>query len=281
MVKCRKFDHGNLVEERNSASIAKRNARERRRIKNVNSAFDELRQHVPSGNRKKISKVDTLQSAIEYIKALENLVLRNRRNPEYVSAVIDENQANFCSHSVVDRIPAETDTRDKKGKEFNENFSTPHLHLSNESSSAGLQKNDDATEDPMKANMLNDQTTAMEVSENLLEVVEVMFQNRRSEKAVKTCINKMHSSYVHGDISNELTTAKTLTHSQLDMENDSIFSNTILSPLIDDLVGTPNLESSTWNAYFGSSISRERQRLSSDEIGELTASVATSFCANY
>ena len=44
---------------KNPASVARRNARERRRIKNVNSAFDELRQHVPHGerNRKKISKV--------------------------------------------------------------------------------------------------------------------------------------------------------------------------------------------------------------------------------
>ena len=45
---------------KNPASVARRNARERRRIKNVNSAFDELRQHVPAHgdrNRKKISKV--------------------------------------------------------------------------------------------------------------------------------------------------------------------------------------------------------------------------------
>lgn len=43
---------------RNPASVAKRNARERKRIKNVNKAFDELRQHVPLGGpNKKISKV--------------------------------------------------------------------------------------------------------------------------------------------------------------------------------------------------------------------------------
>ena len=45
---------------KNPVSVARRNARERRRIKNVNSAFDELRQHVPAHgdrNRKKISKV--------------------------------------------------------------------------------------------------------------------------------------------------------------------------------------------------------------------------------
>ena len=48
---------------KNPASVARRNARERRRIKNVNSAFDELRQHVPHGdrNRKKISKVKRMK----------------------------------------------------------------------------------------------------------------------------------------------------------------------------------------------------------------------------
>ena len=47
---------------KNPESVARRNARERRRIKNVNSAFDELRLHVPNGevNRKKISKVSCL-----------------------------------------------------------------------------------------------------------------------------------------------------------------------------------------------------------------------------
>ena len=52
--KCSKTTSG-----KNPESVARRNARERRRIKNVNSAFDELRLHVPSGDgsRKKISKV--------------------------------------------------------------------------------------------------------------------------------------------------------------------------------------------------------------------------------
>lgn len=43
---------------RNTASVARRNARERRRIKNVNQAFDDLRKRVPTGaGCSKISKV--------------------------------------------------------------------------------------------------------------------------------------------------------------------------------------------------------------------------------
>ncbi|XP_002120644.2 neurogenic differentiation factor 1 [Ciona intestinalis] len=62
--------------------VARRNERERRRIKHVNSAFDELRKRVPSGNRcRKISKVETLRSAIEYIRALE-AVLGHQGMPE-------------------------------------------------------------------------------------------------------------------------------------------------------------------------------------------------------
>lgn len=57
--------------QKNPASVARRNARERRRIKNVNLAFDELREHVPSDekNKKKISKVRSQvpQLYIDYI----------------------------------------------------------------------------------------------------------------------------------------------------------------------------------------------------------------------
>lgn len=54
----------------------RRNARERNRIRTVNGAFDVLRDHVPSGRQsgKKISKVETLKSAIEYIHALQGII---------------------------------------------------------------------------------------------------------------------------------------------------------------------------------------------------------------
>jgi hypothetical protein len=63
--------------KRNPGAVLRRNARERDRIRNVNDAFDELRDHVPNGDAgrgRKISKVETLKSAIEYINALKDLL---------------------------------------------------------------------------------------------------------------------------------------------------------------------------------------------------------------
>lgn len=55
--------------------VARRNARERRRVQNVNSAFIKLRKHIPYQNRsKRLSKVKTLRTAIEYIRHLRTLV---------------------------------------------------------------------------------------------------------------------------------------------------------------------------------------------------------------
>lgn len=70
-------------------AVARRNARERNRVKQVNNGFALLRQHIPcevaaafesaSGHKsgtgsKKLSKVDTLRMAVEYIRALEDLL---------------------------------------------------------------------------------------------------------------------------------------------------------------------------------------------------------------
>lgn len=55
--------------------VAKRNERERRRVQQVNSAFSVLRKTVPVENRnKRLSKVKTLQRAIEYIESLTGLL---------------------------------------------------------------------------------------------------------------------------------------------------------------------------------------------------------------
>ena len=74
------------------ASVARRNARERNRVKQVNNGFATLRQHIPQslalalggntagtqgGSRagsKKLSKVETLRMAVEYIRNLQCLL---------------------------------------------------------------------------------------------------------------------------------------------------------------------------------------------------------------
>ncbi|CAC5386327.1 ASCL [Mytilus coruscus] len=55
--------------------VARRNARERKRVQAVNSAFQKLRKHVPFENKqKRLSKVKTLQFAIDYISNLQNMI---------------------------------------------------------------------------------------------------------------------------------------------------------------------------------------------------------------
>lgn len=77
------------------ASVARRNARERNRVKQVNMGFAVLRQHIPtsfceassggsngnnssggssSGKSRKVSKVDTLRCAVEYIRSLQDML---------------------------------------------------------------------------------------------------------------------------------------------------------------------------------------------------------------
>ncbi|KAG8240260.1 hypothetical protein J437_LFUL016624 [Ladona fulva] len=81
------------------ASVARRNARERNRVKQVNNGFATLRQHIPpaliaaaaaersaspserssgrcgsSAAAKKMSKVETLRCAVEYIRSLQDLL---------------------------------------------------------------------------------------------------------------------------------------------------------------------------------------------------------------
>ncbi|VEN55411.1 unnamed protein product [Callosobruchus maculatus] len=71
------------------ASVARRNARERNRVKQVNNGFATLRQHIPQsvaqalsptsstqgrGASKKLSKVETLRLAVEYIRSLQQMI---------------------------------------------------------------------------------------------------------------------------------------------------------------------------------------------------------------
>ncbi|XP_078286577.1 achaete-scute homolog 2-like [Rhinoraja longicauda] len=58
-----------------TVSNGRRNERERNRVKMVNLGFVNLQRHVPPGGAgRRMSKVDTLRSAVDYIRRLEVLL---------------------------------------------------------------------------------------------------------------------------------------------------------------------------------------------------------------
>lgn len=72
-------DEHSLFDKREShqgkTSTLRRNERERNRVKRVNDGFAHLRKHVPLPRKsKKLSKVQTLRMAIDYIHFLQNLL---------------------------------------------------------------------------------------------------------------------------------------------------------------------------------------------------------------
>lgn len=89
-------------------SVARRNERERNRVKMVNLGFATLRQHVPNGAKnKKMSKVETLRSAVEYIRELQKLLGQtadssSSSSPSECSS-IDQNNENECLLNAYDR----------------------------------------------------------------------------------------------------------------------------------------------------------------------------------
>jgi hypothetical protein len=59
----------------------RRNARERNRVRHINACFEILRQHIPNEkHNKKLSKVDTLKSAMNYIENLRQLLQSTSTN---------------------------------------------------------------------------------------------------------------------------------------------------------------------------------------------------------
>ena len=71
----------NILPRPQPAAVARRNERERNRVKMVNMGFETLREHVPSGKKnKKMSKVDTLRAAVDYIKQLQEILTSESEN---------------------------------------------------------------------------------------------------------------------------------------------------------------------------------------------------------
>ncbi|XP_076370127.1 uncharacterized protein LOC143256601 [Tachypleus tridentatus] len=72
---------GYILQPSRSAAVARRNERERNRVRLVNMGFAKLRKHVPNkAKNRKLSKVETLRSAAEYIKELQELLTRQESN---------------------------------------------------------------------------------------------------------------------------------------------------------------------------------------------------------
>lgn len=79
------------IKQEPTVSVARRNERERNRVKLINMTFATLREHLPyssdNSKSKKMSKVDTLKAAIDYIRYLQTLV----DDHDAVNAVLNNN----------------------------------------------------------------------------------------------------------------------------------------------------------------------------------------------
>ena len=67
--------HGYAIPPPQDVKVSRRNARERNRVKCVNNGFEMLKRHIPSAAAvKKMSKVNILTQAVEYIEGLQSLL---------------------------------------------------------------------------------------------------------------------------------------------------------------------------------------------------------------
>lgn len=95
-------------------AVARRNARERNRVKQVNNGFSMLRDHIPPeiadtfeqagrGNAKKLSKVETLRMAVEYIRSLEKMLSLDTSNDSGSSSplYLNNNNSTFSNMSMM------------------------------------------------------------------------------------------------------------------------------------------------------------------------------------
>ena len=77
------------------SAVARRNERERNRVRMVNDGFLCLRQHIPYfPDKKKLSKVETLRCAVAYIKHLQDLITEH----DSMTAESVENSENECKN---------------------------------------------------------------------------------------------------------------------------------------------------------------------------------------
>ncbi|XP_071419888.1 transcription factor ATOH7 [Pithys albifrons albifrons] len=98
-------------------SAAKRrlaaNARERRRMQGLNTAFDRLRKVVPQwGQDKKLSKYETLQMALSYIMALTRILAEAERyssERDWLSLHCERFHPESCHHYSGPKLGSDSD----------------------------------------------------------------------------------------------------------------------------------------------------------------------------
>lgn len=79
-------------------AMSRRNARERRRVKMINNGYETLRHHVPAGvDNKKLSKVETLRAAVDYIKYLQDLLQSENSASKSTDLNVAENRRDSFS----------------------------------------------------------------------------------------------------------------------------------------------------------------------------------------
>lgn len=94
-------------------AVSRRNERERNRVKMVNMGFETLREHVPNGKKnKKMSKVETLRSAVEYIRQLQKMLEDDQAVSAAMTTVITAQATQTLQEAQLAGSPASSYTSD-------------------------------------------------------------------------------------------------------------------------------------------------------------------------
>ncbi|CAH3993431.1 unnamed protein product [Pieris brassicae] len=138
-----------------AVSIARRNARERNRVKQVNDGFNALRKRLPAavinalsggarrGTGKKLSKVDTLRMVVEYIRYLETLIEDSDAslgitNPPMDAAIASDVDEGFAgrtspySESIPSPVNSECSSGVSSAYSINNEYYAPPMTYQNE-----------------------------------------------------------------------------------------------------------------------------------------------------
>lgn len=96
---------GQRKPRRRVATIAQRraaNIRERRRMFNLNEAFDKLRRKVPTfAYEKRLSRIETLRLAITYISFMSELLSGTHKEPMGQTSPIYQSHRDYIPYSII------------------------------------------------------------------------------------------------------------------------------------------------------------------------------------